>query len=70
MNPQEGAGKPQVAPDWDEVALHAASSVRAEVVILACTEGVTGEDIVSALIRDARKWCRDGINKYLEEGNA
>lgn len=54
-------------PDWDAVALQTASAVRAEVMILAYTRGVTGEDIIRAVIRDAKKWCADGIQKYLEE---
>ena len=70
VNPQESAGNPQVAPgpDWDAVALHAASAVRAEVLILSCTDGVSGADIVGAVIRDARKWCREGIDSYLKKG--
>jgi hypothetical protein len=57
-------------PDWDAVALQAASAVRAKVLILSCTAGVTGEDIIGAVIRDARKWCADGIRKYRESAGS
>lgn len=53
-------------PDWDAVALHTASAVRAEVLILSCTPGATGQDIIGAVIREAKNWCADGIRMYLE----
>ena len=53
--------------DWDDVALQAASSVRAEVLILTATPGMNAADIIGAVIREAKNWCAEGISKYREK---
>jgi hypothetical protein len=47
--------------DWDAVRDQVAASVRAEIIILAFTNGVTAEGIISTAIRDAKDWADRGI---------
>jgi len=51
-------------PDWDDVRDQVAASIRAEILILAHTPGITAADIVRAAIRDVKTWAQDGINVY------
>jgi hypothetical protein len=51
-------------PDWDAVRDEVAASIRAEVLILSCTPGITGAAIVSAAFRGAKAWAQGGIDAY------